>query len=138
MFNPGHGQHAAHLRLHRVVRQAVVSRVEFARGRRTAKLEQHHIEVGAAVVDDTEVLEVGVAGGRELQQVGRLVLGRHAKDAHHLRVGERRRGFDEVVVANCAGCVLEEVDDSLGDLDKRVAGASEGGPVRPGLAPSRT
>jgi hypothetical protein len=92
MFHPGDGEDAAHLRLHRVVRQPVVCRVEFPRGGRRPELDEHHVLVGTTVVDDAQVLEVPVAGRRELQQVRCLVLGRHPEDDHHLGVGKRGGG----------------------------------------------
>ncbi len=92
MFHPGDREDAAHLRLHRVVRQPVVCRVEFPRGGRRPELHEHHVLIGRPVMDDTHVLEVPVAGRRELQQVRRLVLGRHPEDDHHLGVGKRKRG----------------------------------------------
>ena len=133
MFHPGDREDTAHLRLHSIIRQAVVCRVEFTPRGRGAKLEQHHVLVGTAVVDDAHVLQVGVARRRKLEQVRRLVLRRHAKYAHHLGVGEGGRRLllllllKRLLVFGCCGgrgtgSVFKEVDHPFGDLYKRIAG----------------
>jgi hypothetical protein len=128
VFHPGHRQHAAHLGLHGIVGQTIVGREKLARRGRGTELEKNHVLVGTPVVDDPQVLQVGVAGRRELQQVRGLVLGGHAKDAHHLRVGEGKNRllrlclFFEIAAGAGCGDALKEVDDPLGDFHKWVAG----------------